>query len=138
MDSIQIVAVLDRKCKIGNATERARAGGMKKREKIKSQRLEQLEAAFRPLLISCLEECARGRYGLFGQNEHFGNWWRWDEAERLKEMAREIIEIRSEYGEQSIECERLLHYCSLRGPHVVGEPKLAQQFLNEIQSQQRK
>jgi hypothetical protein len=110
---------------------------MNKREKIKSQRLEQLEAAFRPLLIACLEECAKGRYGLFGQNEHLGNWWRWDEAERLKEMAREIIEIRSEYGEQNIECERLLHYCSLRGPHVVGEPRLAGQFLNEIQSQQR-
>jgi hypothetical protein len=111
---------------------------VKKREKIKSQRLEQLEAAFRPLLISCLEECATGRYGLFGQNEHLGNWWYWDEAERLKEMAREIVEIKSEYGEQNIECERLLHYCSLRGPHVVGEPKLAELFLNEIQSQQSK
>ena len=111
---------------------------MKKREKIKRQRLEQLEAAFRPLLISCLEECARGRYGLFGQNEQWGNWWPWDEAERLKEMAREVIEIKSEYGEQNMECEQFLHYCSLRGPHVVGEPKLAEQFLNEIQAQLRK
>ena len=111
---------------------------MKKREKIKIQRLEQLEAEFRPLLISCLEVCARGRYGLFGQNEHLGNWWYWDEAERLKEIAREIVKIRSEYGEQAIECERLLYYCSLRGPHVVGEPKLAEQFLNEIQSPQRR
>jgi hypothetical protein len=115
-----------------------RIGGVKKREKIKSQRLEQLEAEFRPLLISCLEECARGRYGLFGQDEHLGNWWHWKEAEGLKEMAREIIEIRSEYGEQNIECERFLHYCSLRGPNVVGEPRLAEQFLNEVQSQQRK
>jgi len=109
-----------------------------KREKIRSQRLEQLEAEFRPLLIACLEECARGRYGLFGQNEYFGNWWNWDEAERLKEIAREIIKIRSEYGEQAAECERLLHYCSLRGPNVVGEPRLAEQFLTEIQAQQRK
>jgi hypothetical protein len=108
---------------------------VKKREKINSQRLERLEAAFRPLLISCLEECARGRYGLLAPNDH---WWPWDEAERLKEMAREIIEIKSEYGEQDMECERLLHYCSLRGPHVVGEPKLAEQLLNEIQSQQSK
>jgi hypothetical protein len=114
--------------------ENARSGGVKKREKIRGQRLEQLEAEFHPLLISCLEECARGRYGLFGQNEQFGNWWRWDEAERLKEIAQEIIKIRSEYGEQNTECERFLYYCSLRGPHVVGEPKLAQQFLNEIQS----
>jgi hypothetical protein len=110
---------------------------VKKREKIRSQRLEQLEAAFRPLLISCLEECARGRYGLFGQYEHLGNWWRWDEAERLQEMAREITEIRSEYGEQNIECERFLHFCSLRGPNVAGEPRLAQQFMTELQSQRK-
>lgn len=111
---------------------------MKKREKIRSQQLEQLEAAFRPLLVSCLEECASGRYGLFGQNEHLGNWWRWDEAERLKEIAREIINIKSEYGEHAAECERFLYLCSLRGPNVAGEPRLAQQFLTEIQSQQRK
>jgi len=110
---------------------------VKKRERIKSQRLEQLETAFHPLFISCLEECARGRYGLFGQNEHLGNWWYWEEAERLKEMAREIIKIKSEYGEQAVECERLLYYCSLRGPNVVGEPKLAEQFLHEIQFPQQ-
>jgi hypothetical protein len=111
---------------------------VKKREKIKGRRLEQLEAEFHPLLISCLEECARGRYGLFGQNEHLGPWWHWEEAERLKEVAREIIEIKSESGEQASECERLLLYCSLRGPNVVGEPKLAVQFLNEIEASQRK
>ena len=111
---------------------------MKKGEKIQSRRLERLEAEFRPLLISCLEECARGRDGLFGQNEHLGNWWYWSEAERLKEIAREIIKSKTEYGEQAVECERLLHYCSLRGPNVVGEPKLAEQFLNEIQAPQQK
>jgi len=111
---------------------------MKKREKIKNQRLEQLEAEFRPLLISCLEECARGRYGLFGQNEAFGSWWPWDEADRLKEIAREIIDLTSEFGEQAVECERLFHYCSLRGPQVAGEPRLAKQFLDEIQTPQTK
>lgn len=111
---------------------------MKKREKIKTQRLTQLEAEFHPLLLSCLEICARGRYGLFGQNEHLGDWWNWDEAERLKAIAREIIEIKSESGEQAVECDRLLYYCSLRGPNVVGEPKLAEQFLNEIKALQRR
>lgn len=111
---------------------------MRKKEKIKSQQLEQLEAEFRPLLVSCLEECARGRYGLFGHNEHLGNWWYWNEAERLKEIAQEIIKIRSGYGGQAAECERLLYYCSLRGPHAVGEPKLAEQFLREVQSPQEK
>ena len=111
---------------------------MKKREKIKGRRLEQLEAEFQPLLISCLQECARGRYGLFGHNEHLGNWWYWEEAERLKEIAREIIEIKSAAGEHATECERLLHYCSLRGPNLVGEPKLAEQYLNEIEASQRR
>ena len=111
---------------------------MKKREKVKHRRLEQLEAEFQPLLMSCLKECARGRYGLFGQNEIFGRWWPWEEAERLKEIARAIIELKSESGEQATECERLLHYCSLRGPNLVGEPRLAEQFLNELEASQRR
>jgi hypothetical protein len=40
-----------------------------KNRSIKEQRLDALENDFRPLLLSCLGECADGRYGLFGQND---------------------------------------------------------------------
>src|SRR6266550_4504905 len=36
---------------------------------IKEKRLDDLESDFEPLLISCLRECAGGRWGLFGQND---------------------------------------------------------------------
>jgi len=38
--------------------------------KVRHDRLAQLEADFEPLLLSCLQQAANGRYGLFGQNDH--------------------------------------------------------------------
>jgi hypothetical protein len=108
---------------------------MVSRAKVQQARLEVLESEFRVLLISCLEECARGRWGLFGQNEvegALGQRLRWREAERLKEIALEIQSIRSEFGEPHPLCERFLYYCSLRGPNVMGEPRLARAFQKEI------
>jgi hypothetical protein len=105
---------------------------MTKREKIREMRLVQIESEFRSLLISCLEECARGRYGLFGQNSHLDperRYWRWPEAVRLKDLAEEIESIRRQFGEVNEECGRFLQLCSLKGSNVPGEPKLALSFL---------
>jgi hypothetical protein len=75
--------------------------------------------------------CA-GRSGLFGQHDHFeeSRYLHWPEAEQLKDMAREIHSIREDFGESNPQVERFLHYCSLRGPNVPGEPKLAQSLLD--------
>jgi hypothetical protein len=83
-----------------------------------------------------LKECAAGRWGLFGQNDHFdeSKYLYWPDAEHLKEMAREISLIRNDLGEPNQQVERFLHYCSLRGANVPGEPKLAQSFLTELES----
>jgi len=105
---------------------------MSRRDKVRIQQLEQLEGEFRPLLLSCLRECAAGRWGLFGQNEDLGGHLRWDDAKRLRDLARDIVEIRAEFGQRNDQCERLIHYCSLLGPHVLGEPKLAEKFLAEL------
>jgi len=105
---------------------------MSKRERIRGARLAEIEAEFRTLLPSCLRECARGRYGLFGQNDHLdpeGRYWSWPEAKRLKQLAEEIRAIRLEFGQTNKECERFLELCSLRGPNVSGEPKLAAELL---------
>src|SRR5207253_2904132 len=58
---------------------------------IKEKRLDGLESDFEPLLISCLRECAGGRWGLFGQNDasDVARYCQWDEAEQLKEIARD-------------------------------------------------
>jgi len=105
---------------------------MTKREKIREINLVQLESEFHRLLSSSLKECARGRWGLFGQNSLLdpeGRYWVWPEADRLKELAEEIMPIRMQFGEVNEECQRFLQLCSLRGSNVPGEPKLAAEFL---------
>ena len=108
---------------------------MSKREKIREARLAEAEDEFRPLLVSCLRECARGRWGLFGQNGQLdpeGRLWIWPEAQRLRDLAGEIRSLRQEFGQINSECERFLQLCSLRGSNVPGEPKLASEFLADI------
>jgi len=102
---------------------------------IRDHRLSQLEGGFAPLLISCLHQAANGRYGLFGQNDHLDpehQYWNWPEARCVVEMAEEIRALRSEAGELNNLAERLLHFRSLRGSNVPGEPKLAKEFLQEL------
>ena len=108
---------------------------MTKRQKIREMRLVEVESEFHSLLLSCLRECAQGRYGLFGQNDHLdpeGRYWNWLEAKRLKNLAQEIKLIRLEFGQANENCERFLQLCSLRGSNVSGEPKLAAEFLADI------
>jgi len=107
--------------------------GMKKRP-IKEQKLDDLEGEFRPLLVGCLQECADGRWGLFGQNDDKGGakYLQWEEGKRLKEIAFEIRSLRAEFGRQNPLVERFLHCCSLWGANIPGEPKLAKTLLEEL------
>ena len=104
------------------------------RRDAKEQRLETLEHDFKPRLIVVLRECARGRYGLFGQNNHgeLARYYVWTEADDLRQAATEINALRSEFGQPNPLSVKFLEYCSMRGQNVKGEPKLAQQFLTEI------
>src|SRR5579863_7182233 len=96
----------------------------------KEQRLEALEAEFESLLIPCLKECANGRWGLFGQNHHpeSASALHWTEAERLKELAKEITTIRAEFGQPNPTSERFLQNCSEHGENLPGEPKRAKKL----------
>ena len=107
---------------------------MSKREQIRQRRLEDLESEFHLLLLRVLEECAAGRWGLFGQNEAAdgSSYFFWAEAEQLKTIASEIRSIRQDFGESNPDVERFMHYCSLRGSNVPGEPRLAQALLTEL------
>jgi hypothetical protein len=71
---------------------------MTKREDIEQRELEGLEEEFRSLLPCVLKQCAAGRWGLFGQNDHPDGsknpYFVWVEAEQLKKMAHEIRSIR--------------------------------------------
>lgn len=99
----------------------------------KEQRLASLEGEFRPLLVKCLVECAAGRWGLFGQHEYALTPYRaWPEAEELLRLATAIRALRAEFGQPGPLCERFFAYRMMHGSNVKGEPKLAAQFLAEI------
>jgi hypothetical protein len=106
------------------------------RKSPKEQHLDAAEEEFRNLLFACLEECSKGRWGLFGQNDHVesARYLEWPEAERLKELALEIQAVRKEFGESNALCERFAYYCQLRGANVPGEPRLSIAFLEEIRT----
>jgi hypothetical protein len=108
---------------------------MTKREKIREMRLAEIEEEFRELLLSCLRQCAAGRWGLFGQNDHIDNYelyYGWPEAKRLRGLAQELRSIQIEFGQANKTCELFLELCALRGQNVPGEPKLAAEFLAKI------
>jgi len=105
-------------------------------DKIQLEQLEGLGVAFREMLIPCLEECARGRWGLFGSNDHVGEAARylvWPEAERVRELAMSVQAILAQSGEQNMLCDEFLDLCTIHGESDPGEPKLARMFLQRIE-----
>jgi len=108
---------------------------MSRRDQVKFERLSQLEDEFKELLIPCLEQSARGRWGLFGAYDRFPELARfviWPEKDRLRELAISIRSIRSEVGERNELCEEFLETCTLHRANDPGEPKLASAFLERI------
>jgi hypothetical protein len=109
---------------------------MAKHSKVQQRKLDAIESEFKSMLLECLRECAQGHWGLFGQNDHVdpeGKYRNWPEAERLRELAHEIKTLRLDFGQPNQTSERFLQLCSLRGPNVPGEPKLAAMFLDELE-----
>ena len=81
--------------------------GMSKQTRIIANRLEQAES-------------------------EFSRWLAWPEANRLRDLAQEIRQIRAGIGERNQLCEQFLGLCGRRGPNVVGEPRLATELLNKL------
>jgi hypothetical protein len=114
---------------------------MNRRDRIEAQRLAQLEAEFEELLIPCLKQCARGRWGLFGAYDRFPELkthLNWPEKDRLRDLANIIRSIRSKAGEKNELCEEFLTMCTLHRANDPGEPKLATEFLERIRRPEAK
>ena len=96
--------------------------------------LEGLAVVFREQLIACLEECARGRRGLFSAFEHLGAGAEpWPEAERLRELAMALQGIFSQQEESNPLCDEFLDLCTIHGESHPGEPRLARSFLQRME-----
>lgn len=92
--------------------------------------VEELCAVFRTQLIACLQECARGRIGLF--SDAVAEEGSWTEAEQLRALAVALHsmmqELRIETASSAL-IEQYLDLCSMHGESHPGEARLARQFL---------
>jgi hypothetical protein len=92
------------------------------------RQLAAFEASYRELLLSALQKCAKGQWGLFGHNR-----LRDPSADELLELGSEIERMRRKCGLESFpHHDRLLQMRSSHHSNTPGEPKLAQQWLDEL------
>jgi|HubBroStandDraft_2_1064218.scaffolds.fasta_scaffold395522_1 hypothetical protein len=109
---------------------------MDPRDEIEPAQLEALGKVFADQLVACLEECARGRRGLFsdleitaGDDENYA----WPEAARLRDLAFALQAIANQSEERNALCDEFLDLCTMHGENHPGEPKLARLFLARIE-----
>lgn len=96
--------------------------------------LDQLAQTFCEQLMACLDECARGRKGLFSDvalldEEAEG----WPEAEQLRALALALQGVFAQQEQQNALCDEFLDLCSMHGESHPGERKLARAFLERIE-----
>jgi hypothetical protein len=104
-------------------------------EKIESAQLESLAAVFSDQLLACLDECARGRCGLFSDLDPLGGdkGEGWPEAARLRQLALGLQALTAQQGERNALCDEFLDLCSIHGESHPGERRLARSFLERIE-----
>jgi hypothetical protein len=107
-------------------------------------RLEALEAQYREQLLVALVRCANGEWGLFGQNDraiaqmspHARAHLRQTPIQELLALGTEIEGLRRKLGilEPFDLHDHLMLLRSTADANSLGEPKLAQQWLNDMGS----
>jgi hypothetical protein len=107
---------------------------MDPRDAMPRDQLDALSRAFSEQLLACLDECARGRRGLFSEPvSGDGEEDTWPEASRLRELAVALQEILAQHGERNALCDEFLDLCTMHGESHPGERKLARTFLERIE-----
>jgi hypothetical protein len=104
------------------------------RDEIEPDQLDLLAQAFREQLMACLEECARGRNGLFSDVELLSEAGQsWPEAASLRELALAFQGVFAQQELQNALSDEFLDLCSIHGESHPGERKLARAFLGRIE-----
>jgi len=95
--------------------------------------LDLLAQTFCEQLMACLDECARGRKGLFSnvallsdESETWDERESWPEAEQLRALALALQGVFAQREQQNA-------LCSMHGESHPGERKLARVFLERIE-----
>jgi hypothetical protein len=114
--------------------DRNKEPGVDPRDEMESDQLDLLAQAFRDQLMACLDECARGRKGLFSDVELLSEEAEsWPEAARLRELALALQGVFAQQERQTALCDEFLDLCSMHGESHPGERKLARAFLDRIE-----
>src|ERR1700722_17533862 len=103
------------------------------RDAMPPDQLEMLSRAFSEPLLACLDECARGRRGLFSELVDEVDENAWPEAVRLRELAVALQNILAQQEERNALCDEFLDLCTINGESHPGERKLARAFLERIE-----
>jgi hypothetical protein len=103
------------------------------RDSMPPDQLDLLSRAFSEQLLACLDECARGRRGLFSELVDDGDENSWPEAARLRELAVALQNILAQHEERHALCDEFLDLCTIHGESHPGERKLARVFLERIE-----
>jgi hypothetical protein len=104
------------------------------RDEPEPDQLDALAHVFSEQLLACLDECARGRKGLFSEYvddvEEGGGW---PEAARLRELALALQGIFAQQEKRNALCDEFIDLCTIHGESHPGERKLARAFLERIE-----
>jgi hypothetical protein len=96
--------------------------------------LDELSHAFTDQLLTLLDECARGRHGLFGDPvSEEGDKPGWPEAVRLRELALALQAVFAQNEQRHALADEFLDLCSMHGEAHPGERRLARMFLERIE-----
>ena len=107
---------------------------MDPRDEVDPGELDPLAQAFCEQLLACLDECARGRKGLFSDVALLDDEDEsWPEAARLRELALALQGVFAQQEKQNALCDEFLDLCSMHGESHPGERKLARAFLERIE-----
>jgi hypothetical protein len=94
------------------------------------RQLAAFEATYGELLLSALQECAKGQWGLFGSYERVG--LRNSAREELLELGSKIERLRDKCGMEPFPLHARFLQMGSRLSNTPGEPKLAQRWLDEL------
>ncbi|HUA91077.1 MAG TPA: hypothetical protein VL991_00845 [Terracidiphilus sp.] len=106
---------------------------MDPRDQIDHEQLDMLSRVFSDQLLACLDECARGRSGLFSAAIDEDGEESWSEAARLRELALAMQGLLAQQQERNALCDEFLDLCSMHGEQHPGERRLARLFLDRIE-----
>jgi hypothetical protein len=98
-----------------------------------SGRVDQREADYRTVLINALQDCAGGRWGLFGQNDHTGFMKHPPELRELRDLASSINRLRARLSMPPFPLHEEFEVSRGRaGANDPGEAKLATEWLQRL------